>query len=152
MLKKLNLFKQILIISFIILSQNSIASKTDYRIKKLHYENSSDEKGLTTFEYDIYGTMHKAKWELLDGSRNSENYYTYDTKGNLIQKYREFSDGITSNLAYQYDENNNLINEVFERSDGVKGTVTYKYENNGKRFNASCNIVTACFHIIINYT
>ncbi len=66
------------------------AVDNEFRLIKLHYENLSGEKGLTTFFYNEKGLMHQAHWELLDGSRSSENYYTYDEEGNLIKNIANF--------------------------------------------------------------
>lgn len=121
------------------------------RLSKLHYENSSGEKGLTTFLYDEFGIMYKAKWRLLDGSRSSLNFHTFDENGNTIQKYREFSDGITSKLLYKYDENGKLISESFERSDGVTGTTNYIYNESGKLIRADCAGLNGWFHGILFY-
>ena len=125
--------------------------KKDYRLIKLHYENASGEKGLTTFEFDKSGIMSKAHWSLLDGSRNSENYHTFDQNGQLILKYREFSDGLTSRLEYKYEKNGHLIEEDFFRSDSVKGTTRYEYDKNGFLAKADCQGLNGWFYGIIHY-
>jgi hypothetical protein len=130
-------------------SINSIDNK--FRLIKLHYENLSGEKGLTTFFYNEKGIMHEAHWELLDGSRSSDNYYTYNEEENLIMKYRKFSDGITSTQIYEYDENGNLISEHFNRSDGITGTTDYKYDKYGKLVKANCNGLAGWFYGVITY-
>lgn len=58
----------------------------------------------------------------------------------MIQKYREFSDGLTSNLLFKFDKNGNLISEHFERSDGVTGITNYIYDQKGKRIKANCKV------------
>lgn len=98
------------------------------RLRKLHYENSSGEKGVTTFYYDENNTNFRTKWELLDGSRSSINYMKYDNKNNLIEKYRIFSDSLTSRVHYIYDDENKLLEEHFWRSDFVSGFASYEYE------------------------
>lgn len=127
------------------------AEDNKFRLIKLHYENLSGEKGLTTFFYNEDGVMHQAHWEILDGSRSSENYYTYDEKGNLIKKYRKFSDGITSTQLYEYDEKGNLISEHFNRSDGVTGTTNYEYDKYEKLVKANCNGLAGWFYGVITY-
>jgi hypothetical protein len=127
------------------------AVDNNLRLIKLHYENHSGEKGLTTFIHDENGVMHEAYWELLDGSRSSKNYYTYDEEKNLIKKYREFSDGITSTQVYKYDEKGNLITEYFNSSDGVTGTTDYKYDKYGKLVKANCNGLAGWFYGVISY-
>jgi len=127
------------------------AVDNNYRLIKLHYKNHSGEKGLTTFIYDENGVMHQSYWELLDGSRSSKNYYTYDEKGNLVRKYRDFSDSITSTQLYKYDENGKLISEHFNRSDGVTGTTDYEYDRYEKLVKAICNGLAGWFYGVIIY-
>ena len=122
-----------------------------YRLLRLYYENSSGENGRTTFDYDEKGILDKAIWELSDGSRMSLNFYKYDNNGNLINKYREFSDTLTSNQFYEYDDNGNLIKEIFQRSDGVSGIATYEYYKNSRLISADCNGLNGWFHGEINY-
>ncbi|UCD38009.1 MAG: hypothetical protein JSW54_00540 [Fidelibacterota bacterium] len=123
----------------------------NYRLIKLHYTNTSGEEGLTSYEYDRNGVQHRATWELLDGNRSSANYHTFDRHGNLVAKYREFSDGITSLLKYEYDDQNHLIGEHFERSDGVTGTVRYEIGDDGKTVRADCKGQNGWFYGIISY-
>jgi hypothetical protein len=122
-----------------------------YRLLRLHYKNASGERGVTTFEYNQKGHMVKALWQLLDGSRNSLNFYTYDKKGNLVKKYREFSDAKTSTQLFEYDGNGNLIFEDFKRSDGVKGRTGYDYDTNGKLVQADCKGLNGWFFGVIKY-
>jgi hypothetical protein len=122
-----------------------------YRLLRLHYTNTTGERGVTTFEYNQKGQMVKALWQLLDGSRNSLNFYTYDKKGNLVKKYREFSDAKTSTQLFEYDGNGNLIFEDFKRSDGVKGRTRYDYDKNGKRVQADCKSLDGWFSGVIKY-
>jgi len=127
------------------------AEDNKFRLIKLHYENLSGEKGLTTFFYNEKGVMNQAHWELLDRSRSSENYYTYDDEGNLIKKYREFSDSITSTQLYKYDDDRKLISEHFNRSDGVTGTTDYEYDKYDKLIKAICNGLAGWFYGVIAY-
>jgi hypothetical protein len=141
-----------LILLIIFFSTNAaISNNGELRLSKLHYENASGEKGITTYEYYDYGIMYRAKWELLDGSRYSHNYHTLDKSGNMIRKYREFSDGMTTNLIYKYDENGYLTGEYFERSDGVTGTTKYIYNNTGEPVKAECKGLNGWFHGILIY-
>lgn len=130
---------------------NANAGDIEFRLIKLHYENLSGEKGLTTLFYNEKGVMYRAHWELLDRSRSSENYYTYDENENLIKKYREFSDGIKSTQIYKYDKKGKLISEHFNRSDGVTGTANYEYDENEKLIKAICNGLAGWFYGIIMY-
>ncbi|MCJ7582081.1 MAG: hypothetical protein MUP98_16335 [Candidatus Aminicenantes bacterium] len=135
---------------------SEISAQTDrkkgrYRLLKLQYNNSSDENGVTTFEYNPDGLMVKALWQLLDGSRNSINYYSYDKNGNLTKKYREFSDGKTSTQLFKYNENGDLIFEDFNSSDGVKGETSYVYDTKGKLLEADCRGLNGWFFGVIKY-
>jgi hypothetical protein len=126
--------------------------EAEYRLLKLHYDNTSGENGLTTFAYDQEGCIDKAVWELTDGSRNSLNFYNCDEDANLVRKYREFSDGITSTQTYEYDESGNLTVEHFERSDGVSGVTDYEYDDNGLLIKAVCKGLNGWFFGDIYYT
>ncbi|HAN18224.1 MAG: hypothetical protein A2X13_07430 [Bacteroidetes bacterium GWC2_33_15] len=140
----------LLIFSFFLISNQLYSSNPEIRLKKLHYENSLGEKGVTTFFYSQDNKNYNAKWELLDGSRYSINYHFLDKKGNLIRKYKEFSDSMTSNNFYKYDNEGNLIEDYFERSDKVKGTAWYKYEN-GRKVEAECRGFNGYFYGFIQY-
>ncbi len=145
------IIKYTIILTLLFSANADKSGNEEFRLSKLHYENSSGEKGITIFEYDEYGIMYKAKWELLNGSRHSFNYHTFDENGNMIQKYREFSDGITSNLLYKYDKQDNLISEHFERSDGVTGTTNYIYDETGKLISTDCKGLNGWFFGILTY-
>ena len=155
----LKLFRLLSVVTMIIYSlslswfccDSTKVEDNKFRLIKLHYENLSGERGLTTFVYNEDGVMQQAQWELLDGSRSSENYYTYNEEGSLIKKYREFSDGITSIQLYDYDEKGNLISENFNRSDGIIGTTDYKYDKYGKLVKANCNGLAGWFYGVITY-
>ena len=131
--------------------KNEKSGGIGYRLFQLHYENSSGEKGLTTFDYNEGGILEKAVWELLDGSRNSLNYYTHDEDGNLQKKYREFSDGLTSTQRYVYNEQGHLIAEFFERSDSVFGITNYEYDGEGTLLKAKCDGLNGWFYGEITY-
>ena len=118
---------------------------------KLHYENTNGEKGLTTFDYNDEGVLNKAIWELSDGSRASLNFYEHDKNGNLIKKYREFSDSLTSSQFYEYDDNGNLITEHFHRSDSISGITMYEYDNNGRLVKMNCQGLNGWFYGEINF-
>jgi len=125
-------------------------SSNELRLKNMYYVNSAGEKGVTHFYYSLENKNYKAKWELLDKSRYSINYHFLDEKGNLIRKYREFSDSISSNNFYKYNNTGDLIEDYFERSDGVKGIVWYKYQA-GKKVEAECRGLNGWFYGFIKY-
>jgi hypothetical protein len=155
----LKLFRLLSVVTMIIYSlsppgfccDSTKAEDNKFRLIKLHYENLNGENGLTTFSYNGKGIMHQAHWELLDGSRSSENHYTYNEEGNLITKYREFSDSITSTQLYKYDKKGDLISEHFNRSDGVTGTTDYEYDKYDKLIKANCNGLAGWFYGVIAY-
>ena len=129
----------------------SQTTQNEHRLIRLHYTDSSGEKGLTTFEYDHNGLMYKALWKLLNGERCSVNYYSYDENSKLVKKYREFSDGIISIQLYKYSNKGNLTEETFWRSDSVTGKVIYSYDHEGKRLKAKCKGMNGWFYGTIDY-
>ncbi len=129
----------------------AVENRQDLRLLKLHYSNSLGEKGVTTFNYDHDGKMNKALWRLINGKRNSLNYYEYNTSGLLIKKYREFSDKKTSVQTFKYDSDEKLVFEDFSRSDGVKGQVYYIYDESGGLIHADCRGLNGWFHGVIHY-
>lgn len=129
----LKIFLSILALCTVIKNQaQPFDYKTDkYLLKRLHYQNSGGEKGVTTFIYDINNQLYKAVWELLDSSRYSINYYTINN-GNVVNVSREFSDKMTSEKTFNYNDNGQIINEYFHRSDSVEGTARYEYDTSKK--------------------
>ncbi len=132
--------------------QGNAEAAMEYRLIRLHYENTGGEKGVTTFGYDSDGRQRNAIWELLDGSRYSINLCEYDEDDRLIRKYREFSDSLTSEELYVYDDLGNRTSESFSRSDGISGTATYEYDQAGHPTRAVCVGLKGWFHGILDYT
>lgn len=118
----------------------------------LHYENSSGENGISIFEYDGNRQLTRARWQLTDTSRWSTNYYFYDENNLLLEKYREFSDGLISSLKYGYNKNGQKISETFTRSDGISGTSTFDYNATGNLEKVNCNKYSGWFDGEIIYT
>lgn len=137
-MKRLILFLVILINSLAIYSQPFGDTSPVFKIIQLNYENSTGEKGTTYFKYDRENRISKALWTLDNKSRHSENKYQYDSKGNLVAAFRDFSDGLTSFEYFNYDSLGNKTSEYFYRSDSVNGYASYQY--NGGR------LVKADFH------
>jgi hypothetical protein len=121
-------------------------------ILRLDYSDTSGEEGFTTYVYNGKPHPYKAIWELKDGSRWSVNYHEFDSNGNMIRKYREFSDSITTLQEFYYNSDNKLARETFLRSDGVSGTVNYLYSEN-RLSTADCKGLNGWFHgtIIFKY-
>ncbi len=118
-----------LIISNIIYAQPFGDAEKSFRIESLSYENSSGAKEKTKFKYDNNGTLYKSLWSMNDSSRCSVNLYEYDSKGNLISAFRDFSDGITSFECFEYDNQGKKLNEHFFRSDNKSGYAEYFYKD-----------------------
>ena len=121
------------------------------RLVKLNYENKSGEKAFTDFEYNNDWFLTKAIWKLTDKSRSGVVTYKYDNKGNIIEKYRIFSDSISIMQTFEYNQSSNLLIDNFERSDGTKGKVEYIYDTNEKLLKANCNKQNGWFSGIISY-
>jgi len=118
----------------------------EVRPVKLYYENSTGEIGITTYFYDVSGKNYLAHWQLDDSSRSSVNHLEYDSLSNQTRKYREFSDGLTSDQHFYYDENGLLTRQDFSRSDGVTGETSYEYNDQNVCIAASCKGLNGWFH------
>ena len=126
-MKKITPLFIILAIQQVCFSQPFGEANPSYRIAELQYSNSSGERGTTYFQYDHQDRLFKALWSLDDKSRYSINYYEYNSEGNLVSAFRDFSDGITSCESFYYDKSGNKISEHFYRSDSVSGSASYTY-------------------------
>ncbi len=127
--------------------------ESSYRhVKYLHYENSSGERCLTTFDYDERGCPGVAVWEQLDQDRSSLDSLRYDDRGNLVRRYREYSDGVTSDELYEYDAAGRRAKEYFSRSDGVSGETTHEYNGDGDPTESQCAAYKGWFNGRIVYT
>jgi hypothetical protein len=122
-----------------------------FRPVRLTYENSDGERATTTYYYDLNGQNYLAHWQLEDSSRSSVNHYEYDTLGNQIRKYREFSDGLVSDQHYFFDAEGKLVKEDFARSDGVEGETGYEYNELGRCVAARCRGLNGWFHGDLHY-
>lgn len=118
----------------------------EFRPVKLYYENSTGEVAITTYYYDINGRNYLAHWQLEDSSRSSINYHEHDTSENQIRKYREFSDGLTSDQHFFFDAEGKLVREDYSRSDGVEGKTGYEYDDQGRCIAARCKGLKGWFH------
>ena len=125
--------------------------RPEFRLLRLHYENSSGEKAVTRFYYDLSGQNYLAVWYLEDSSRSSLNRHTLDSTGRLLTKSREFSDGLRSVQNFTYDTTGNLAHEDFSRSDGVTGYADYFYGPDGKLEAADCRGLNGWFYGKIEY-
>ena len=117
-----------------------------FRPARMYYENSSGESAITLYYYDIHGRNYMSHWQLDDSTRSSINYYEYDTSGNLVRKYREFSDGLTSDQHFFYDGSGRLAGEDYYRSDSVEGRTDYEYDEGGRCVAARCKGLNGWFY------
>jgi YD repeat-containing protein len=101
----------------------------DVRLKNMPYRNSDGENAVTIFYYGRDGRRRNAVWKLADESRYSCNFHLYDSDGHEVEKYREFSDGLTSKERYEVDSAGRRTAEIFERSDGRRGTARFNWDN-----------------------
>ena len=122
------------------------------RLYRLHYANSSGEKGISTFVYDADSKLIRSLWQLTDGSRSSMNTYSRDSAGRITEKHRVFSDGKTSDQVYTYNSGGFLIQESFRRSDGVSGTATYLRDETGRIRSVDCRGLNGWFVGRIDYS
>lgn len=111
----------------------------DVRLKKMPYRNSGGEDAVTIFYYGRDGKLRNAVWMLADRSRYSCNFHLYDSNGYEVEKYREFSDGLTSTEKYEVDSDGRRTSELFERSDGRKGTAGFTWGNDGPLVETECD-------------
>lgn len=118
----------------------------------LHYENSNGEQCLTTFDFEPQGHPKVAVWEQLDRNRCSLDSLSYDDSGNLVRRYREYYDGVTSEELYEYDAAGRRVNETFSRSDGVTGITIHKYDRRGNLTESECDAYKGWFNGKIVYT
>ena len=116
----------------------------------LEYTNNAGENGKSTFIYNGRETPYKTIWELRDGSRWSVNYNTFDSNGNMVSKYREFSDSLRTEQFFTYNSDGRLVYETFSRSDGRKGEVNYIYEDD-RLVRADCKGLNGWFFGEITY-
>jgi len=122
-----------------------------YLLKRLHYENTGGEKGVSTFIYDAANNLYKGVWELLDSSRHSINYYTINN-GRVVELNRYFSDNMTSEKTFVYNSKGLIISESFHRSDSVDGKADYEYDTNDKLVKQVCNKKNGWFTGELHYS
>ena len=118
----------------------------EFRLSKLYYENSTGEAGITTYYYDQNGQNYLSHWQLEDSTRSSWNYYEYDSTGLQTGKYREFSDGTTTDQHFYYDANGLITGQDFNGSDGKNGKTIYEYDDAQICTGASCRGLNGWFH------
>ncbi len=66
--------------------------------------------------------------------------------GHQTGKYREYSDGLTSEQHFYYDANGLLARQDFSSSDGVTGETVYEYDDQQVCTAARCKGLNGWFH------
>ena len=110
----------------------------DARVLRMLYTNTGGEQGTSTMYYGRDGALIGEFWTLDDGSRWSGNCYVLDELRRPVEKYRTFSDSLTSLETFAHDDAGRRISETFERSDGPAGTATYRWSDDGRLLSAQC--------------
>ena len=128
-----------LLVSASLASAQMLPRPEGQRVARMFYENTGGENGVSVFHYRRDGVLGSGVWMLLDRSRYSANAYVYDDAGRRIEKYREFSDGLTSTETYAYDAAGRLCGETFSRSDGIEGAARYHRDAQGRLSSADCD-------------
>jgi hypothetical protein len=128
-----------------------LQNSDNFKIIALKYSNSSGERGITEFEYNALGQLAFSRWKNLSGERSSINRYESNSKGEIIEKTRLFSDSISSRQSFDYNLCGKILKENFSRSDGVTGQVIYSYNEHGKLESASCQQMNGWFTGNIEY-
>lgn len=123
----------------------------DVRLARMGYTNTDGEEGVSIYHYRRDGVMGAGTWQLTDRSRYSANYYIYDEAGRMVEKYREFSDGLTSTQHFEYDAAGHVSKESFERSDGIGGYADFTWDESGRLSSADCRKFRGWFDGFIQY-
>lgn len=123
----------------------------DVRLARMGYTNSGGENGVSIYHYRRDGVMGAGTWLLRDRSRYSANYYIYDEYGRMIEKYREFSDGLVSTQHFEHDAAGRVTRESFERSDGRGGYADFTWSEDGQLLTADCRKFRGWFDGFIRY-
>ncbi len=121
------------------------------RLERMAYTNTGGEDGVSIYHYRRDGVMGTGTWLLTDRSRYSANYYIYDENGRMVEKYREFSDGLVSTQRFEHDEAGRVTKESFERSDGVSGYADFTWDESGRLLSADCRKFRGWFNGFIRY-
>ena len=122
-----------------------------WRLSRLHYTNSSGEKGVSEFFYDAAGRMTSSTWKLLNGLRSSQNNYVYDAEGRISEKWRIYTEGRCSLEVFTYSAEGHLVRETFKRSDGRQGHTDYTRGADGRILSVDCHGLGGWFRGKITY-
>jgi hypothetical protein len=123
----------------------------DVRLARMGYVNTGGEDGVSIYHYRRDGVLGAGTWLLTDRSRYSANYYLYDELGRLVEKYREFSDGLVSTQRFEHGADGRVRRESFERSDGRSGYADFTWDEAGRLLTADCRKFRGWFDGLIRY-
>jgi YD repeat-containing protein len=121
------------------------------RLARMGYVNTQGEDGVSIYHYRRDGVLGAGTWLLTDRSRYSANYYVYDDKGRMVEKYREFSEGRISTQRFEHDAAGNVIRESYERSDGRSGYADFTWDDAGRLLTADCRKLRGWFVGFVQY-
>ena len=111
----------------------------DSKGNRIHAEKYSEysmdgqtwsETSVSDYEYDANGRLVYSRYENTDGDYFTEESYTYNSKGFLIEEYSNYY-GLETIKVYTYNKNSDMI-KMQTTSDGETFTTEYKYDKLGK--------------------
>lgn len=122
------------------------------RVYCLNYANSSGELAATRFVYDKKGRNTMAFYQQISGNRSSKNFHEFDAADRMVRKFREYNDRETSEEIFTYDSDGRLLEESFVNSNGEEGTAHYEYNAEGNAVRMICEGYKGWLIGIITYT
>lgn len=86
------------------------------------------------YEYDAAGNMIKLTKVMEDGTIDEEDFFTYDSNGNLIEKsYPEYaSGGWPGKTVYTYDGSGKILSEEAYEDGELMSKTFYTYDDKGR--------------------
>ena len=107
---------------------------SDGNYKKIESYNSDGIQTSTQeYSYDSNKRLISIRFVYYNPESSSENTFTYDSKGNLIEEQRS-----SNKFVYTYDSNNRKISEK-QYNDGVLSYINeYAYDSNGNMKKETC--------------
>ena len=104
--------------------------------QKVYHRGYGEVVYTEDYEYDSAGNMTKLTRLLEDGTIDEEDFFTYDSKGNLIEKsYPEYaSDGWPGKTVYTYDDSGKILSEDKYESGELVSRNLYTYDDKGRLY------------------
>lgn len=122
------------------------------RVYCLNYANSNGELAATRFIYDKKGRNTMAFYQQISGNLSSKNHHEFDGDDRMVRKWREYSDGQTSEELFHYNSEGHLVEESFSDSKGVQGKAHYEYDDEGNAARVICEGYKGWLHGILSFT